>query len=162
MGWWEKVYISYCSSSSAFLQGKTKSKLLHCFLRKAYGVGNRGEGGLGFFTHQTLLNLFLLAITLSLSPSSCLQQQELQKKSTAPESNNPQGTCFAFLEITVREKNYPRAAVWSTNTFSFPQQLGYCRNWKYIIFFLKLYLIPELMEKRNHGSESNCTEYIKR
>lgn len=92
-----------------FYKGKTKSKFLHCFLRKAYGVGNGGEGVLGFFIHQTLLNLFLLAITLSLSPSSCLQQQELQKKSTAPESNNPQGTCFAFLEVTSQREELPKS-----------------------------------------------------
>lgn len=124
MGWWEEVFVSYCFSSSAFPQGKTKSKFLHCFLRKAYGVGKGEEGVLGFLhTKHYSIYFYSPSPYLSLSPSSCLQQQELQRKSTDPESNNPRGTCSAFLEITVRKKNYLlRATVSSTNTFAFPPQ----------------------------------------
>lgn len=99
------------------------------------------------FTHQTTQFIFTCHHLICLSVLQAVSKSKnYREQSTDPESNNPRGTCPAFLEITVREKNYLlRATIWSTNTFSFPQQLGYCRNRKYVIFFLKLYLIPELM-----------------
>lgn len=73
-----------------FHKAKQKSKFLHCFLRKTYGVG-KGEERVSGFLHikHYSIYFYLPPPYLSLSSSSCLQQQELWRTSTDPESNNP-------------------------------------------------------------------------
>lgn len=133
-----------CSSSSVFLPGNNNIEIPASFSQESLYSGKERRNCELLHIKPRSICLRLPSPYLSPSPSSCLQQQ-VQRASTDPQSNNPRGTCSAFSEITASEKNYLlRAAVGSTNTFSSPQQLGYRRR-RHRGIFLKLYLTQELM-----------------
>lgn len=118
MRWWEDAFISYCSSSSVFLQGKTKSKFLCSFLRKAPGLGEKRWRSLRLFTHQTLLNFFLFFLP---SPYQAVSNSRIQ----TPSEINPEEL------VLLCPKEHPKRGVTCWEPQSDPtKHPGYGRNGK--------------------------------